>query len=859
MKVIRLSRWIRFLLMLGMTEFISFSQGSRSDYDRALSLAGRTEDAVFRQRIKAVWLPEGNAMWYRVATGPGTQEFVGVDALSGVRRPLFDHSRLAGMLTRLLGTNITPDRLPLDRLSIAGNALPPESLRFRIGDRRWIWSLGDGDPVADPSPEPDLPSLVGRGAPTRSRESAEETRILFRNETVEDLELFWVDTEGQRKGYGRLRAGQERTQHTFVGHVFLLTDREGSTVAVFEADADSPRAVIRPLDSLERAAVSPPDSATESPPSPGTSPDGRWVAFVQDHQLCLRDRATGAVLPLSTDGTATDAYREPVVWSPDSSHVVAARVQSGGDRKVTFLEVAPRDQVQPRVHSHPYLKPGDPLPKPRLRLFSVPGRQQFDIEDSLYPNPFTEDGDLEVRWAPDSSVFFFNYNQRGHQLYRILAVPVVHATRKDSVGALTPRVVVEEAASTFIDWTNKTWRHWLDATGEVLWLSERDGWAHLWLVDAVHGRVKQQITRGEWVVREVLQVDDTRRQIWFLAGGVRPEQDPYQLHLCRVSFDGSGFQILTEGDGDHVIEFSPDRRWFVDAWSRADLPPITELRRSEDGARVCVLEQGDASALAASGWALPERFVAMGRDGVTPVYGVLIRPSHFDSTRKYPVVEEIYAGPHGAFVPKRFGRLLRQHALAELGFVVVQVDGMGTNHRGKRFHDVAWKNLADSGLPDHIAWLKAAAAIRPWMDLSRVGIYGGSAGGQSSTRALLDHSDFYRVAVSDCGCHDNRMDKIWWNEQWLGWPVDESYLRSSNVEHAARLQGKLLLIVGELDTNVDPASTLQLAAALVRADRDFDLLVMPGANHGAAESPYGTRRRMDFFVRHLLGREPRWE
>ena len=859
MKDIRLFRWVRFLLMLGMAEFIAFSQGSKSDYDRALSLAGRTEDAVFRQRIKAVWLPEGNAMWYRVATGPGTQEFVGVDALSGVRRPLFDHGRLAGMLTRLLGTNIAPDRLPLERLSVAGNALPPESLRFRMGDRRWIWSLGEEDPVLDPSPEPDLPSLVGRGAPTRSRESAEETRILFRNETGEDLELFWVDTEGQRKGYGRLRAGQERTQHTFVGHVFLLTDRDGSTVAVFEADADTPRAVIRPLDSLERAAVSTYDSSTESPPPPGTSPDGRWVAFVQDHQLRLRVRATGEVLPLSTDGTATDTYREPVVWSPDSSHVVAVRVQSGGDRKVTFLEVAPRDQVQPRVHSHPYLKPGDPLPKPRLRLFTVVGRRQFDIEDSLYPNPFTEDGDLDVRWAPDSSVFYFNYNQRGHQLYRILGVPLADAARKDSVGALTPRVVVEETASTFIDWTNKTWRHWLDATGEVLWLSERDGWAHLWLVDAVNGRVKQQITRGPWVVREVLHVDDTRRQIWFLAGGVRPEQDPYQLHLCRVRLDGSGFQILTEGDGDHVIEFSPDRRWFVDTWSRVDFPPVTELRRSEDGARVCVLEQGDISALASSGWTLPERFVAMGRDGVTPVYGVLIRPSQFDPTRTYPVVEEIYAGPHGAFVPKRFGRLLRQHALAELGFVVVQVDGMGTNHRGKRFHDVAWKNLADSGLPDHIAWLKAAAATRPWMDLSRVGIYGGSAGGQSSTRALLDHGDFYRVAVSDCGCHDNRMDKIWWNEQWLGWPVDESYRRSSNVEHAARLQGKLLLIVGELDTNVDPASTLQLAAALVRADRDFDLLVMPGANHGAAESPYGSRRRMDFFVRHLLGHEPRWE
>ncbi|MFZ9856560.1 MAG: prolyl oligopeptidase family serine peptidase, partial [Limisphaerales bacterium] len=407
--------------------------------------------------------------------------------------------------------------------------------------------------------------------------------------------------------------------------------------------------------------------------------------------------------------------------------------------------------------------------------------------------------------------------------------------------------------TTFIDWTNKTWRHWLEETNELIWMSERDGWTHLWLIDRRTGGVKNQITRGSWVVREVLHVDEARRELWFLAGGVRPGEDPYHRHLCRVAFDGTGFQVLTDGDGDHRVEFSPDRRWFVDTWSRVDHPPVSELRRASDGKRIVELERADASALLKAGWTLPERFVAKGRDGVTDIHGILIRPSDFDPAKRYPIIEEIYAGPQGAFVPKEFGRLLRQHALAELGFVVVQVDGMGTNFRGKKFHDLCWKNLADSGLPDHIAWLRAAAATRPWMDLQRVGIYGGSAGGQSSTRALLDHPDFYRVAVSDCGCHDNRMDKLWWNEQWLGWPVDESYRRSSNVEHAGKLRGKLLLTVGELDTNVDPASTLQLAAAFVRAERDVELLIIPGANHGAGETPYASRRRMEFFVRHLLG------
>jgi dipeptidyl aminopeptidase/acylaminoacyl peptidase len=249
----------------------------------------------------------------------------------------------------------------------------------------------------------------------------------------------------------------------------------------------------------------------------------------------------------------------------------------------------------------------------------------------------------------------------------------------------------------------------------------------------------------------------------------------------------------------------------------------------------------------------------VGRDGKTPIYGIVIKPSNFDPSVRYPVIEEIYAGPQGAFVPKEFGRLTRQHALAELGFVIVQIDGMGTSQRSKAFHDVCWKNLGDSGFPDRIPWMREAARTRPWMDLTRVGVYGGSAGGQSSTRALLAHGDFYKVAVSDCGCHDNRMDKIWWNEQWMGWPLGPHYAEQSNVTQAKNLTGKLLLIVGEVDSNVDPASTLQVAAALVRADKDFDLLIMPSANHGAAESPYGTRRRQDFFVRHLHGHEPRWK
>ncbi|HEU4752977.1 MAG TPA: S9 family peptidase, partial [Armatimonadota bacterium] len=286
--------------------------------------------------------------------------------------------------------------------------------------------------------------------------------------------------------------------------------------------------------------------------------------------------------------------------------------------------------------------------------------------------------------------------------------------------------------------------------------------------------------------------------------------------------------------------------------------PVSELRRAEDGKLICELERGDWSALLETGWKAPERFSAKGRDGKTEIYGVIFRPTRFDPARKYPVIEDIYAGPQSSFVPKAFQPFFSQQALAELGFIVVKIDGMGTSNRSKAFHDVCWKNLGDAGLPDRILWMQAAARKYPAMDLERVGVYGTSAGGQNSLRALLAHPEFYKVGVSACGCHDNRMDKIWWNELWMGWPVGPHYDEQSNVTQAHRFQGKLLLIVGEMDTNVDPASTMQVANALIKADKDFDLLVVPGAGHGMGGA-YGQRRMQDFFVRHLLGVEPRRE
>jgi dipeptidyl aminopeptidase/acylaminoacyl peptidase len=738
-------------------------------------------------------IPETPRFWYRRSV-KGGHEFVVVDAGTRSKRPAFDHARLAAALSAASGGRHTATTLPFSRLQFTGGE---QAIEFDATGGSWRCDLATYTCVKRPG---------GRGAPPPAAPP------------------FAAGVELEDPP-------QEPVNDVVDGMVELAPQAGAPPQGLQVPGADRPR----------------------GGQMPRVSPDGRWEAILADHNLAIRPRGAdaGAAVPLTTDGTADQYYTlSSVAWSPDATRLVAYRVRPGDRRQVHFVESSPSDQVQPRHWVRDYAKPGDVLDVAQPVLFDRGSGRATAIDRALFPNPYSLSSPV---WRRDGRAFTFEYNQRGHQLYRVLEVD-------GTTGAV--RAVITEESRTFISYrplvanprdTGRRFRYDVDDGREIVWMSERDGWAHLFLYDGATGRVKQQITSGPWVVRAVDHVDPVKRQIWFQASGREPGQDPYFLHSYRINFDGTGLTALTSANGDHVVSFSSDRAYYVDTWSRVDLAPVSELRRSVDGALVMPLEQGDVTALEAAGWRPPEVFTSVARDGRTPIWGTIQRPVDFDPAKTYPVIESIYAGPQGSFVPKRFS--VAVSPLTELGFIVVQIDGMGTNNRSKAFHDVAWQNLGDAGLPDRILWHRAVAAKYPWYDTSRVGIYGTSAGGQSALGALLFHPEFYKVAVANSGCHDNRMDKIWWNEQWMGWPIGPQYEASSNVVHAGKLQGRLLLVFGELDTNVDPSSTLQVANALIRANKTFDLIAVPGGGHGAGGAYY-QRALQDFFVHHLLGVEP---
>jgi dipeptidyl aminopeptidase/acylaminoacyl peptidase len=775
---------------------IADAQVTQADYERANNLRRKFEGLAVNLPERAEWIGHTSRFWYRKSV-KGGHEFVLVDAETAAKRPAFDHARLAMTLSAAAGRTYTAVTLPFQAIAFVNNE---RAMEFVAEGSTWQCELADYTcKKTGPAPQGPFGQRGRRGG--GPADDQEESPAEYGNDVFDGM-VNLSPQQGQQGGQGQ---------------------RQGGPGSGPQGQAENVKA----------------------------SPDGKWEALIQNYNVFIRPKAQNQGVSLSSDGSEGNYYTlASVAWSPDSKRLAAYRVRPGYRREVHYIESSPTDQLQPKHSTRIYAKPGDALDIAQPVLFEVATKQQIIVDNSLFPNPYSLSNPV---WWKDGRAFTFEYNQRGHQAYRVIEVDA--ATGK-------ARALISEDPKTFFSYRPMTgnlreagtrYRSDLSDGREIIWASERDGWRHLYLYDGATGRVKNQITKGDWVVRAVDKVDEQARQIWFQASGLHPGKDPYFTHYFRINFDGSGLTALTEADGTHTVVYSPDMKYYVDTWSRVDLPPIAQLRRTSDQQVILELEKGDISALTGAGWIPPEVFSALGRDGKTEIWGIIHRPANFDPSKKYPVIEAIYAGPQGSFVPKSFS--VTAQALTELGFIVAQIDGMGTANRSKAFHDVAWRNLGDAGFPDRILWHKAVAAKYPYYDISRVGIYGTSAGGQNSLGGLLFHPEFYQAAVSNSGCHDNRMDKIWWNEQWMGWPLGPHYAASSNMENAHRLRGKLLLVVPEMDTNVDPASTLQVVNALIKADKKFDLLFVPGGGHGAGGA-YGQRLLQDFFVHHLLGVEP---
>jgi dipeptidyl aminopeptidase/acylaminoacyl peptidase len=799
MKQGRLCRIIVLLWGLLLSPTIIYAQVAQADYERAAKLRDKLQGLAVNVPERANWIGQTSRFWYRKSVKGGA-EFVLVDAETLAKGPAFDHEKLAAALSAAANEKYEALKLPFQSITFVDNE---RALEFAAAGSMWRCNLSDYGCKKTGAAPPNQFGFGRRGG--GPEDNPEELPQEFGNDVYDGM-VDAAPQQGQRQG-GQARGG------------FRVPGRE------------------------------------EQEQNFKTSPDGKWEALIQNFNVFLRPKgkaeASSQAAPLSWDGSEGNYYTlASIAWSPDSRRLAAYRVRPGYRREVHYVESSPADQLQPKHSTREYAKPGDALDVAQPVLFDVGTKKQVVVDNGLFPNPFSLSPPV---WRQDGRAFTFEYNQRGHQVYRVIEVEA--ATGK-------ARALISEEAKTFFSYrplqanhreSGSKYRYDVNDGREIIWMSERDGWRHLYLYDGATGKVKNQITKGDWVVRGVEKVDEEKRQIWFQASGMYPGKDPYFIHYYRINFDGAGLTALTEADGDHTVVFSPDRKYYVDMWSRVDLAPVSELRRTEDRKLLLELEKGDISALLAAGWRVPQVFTATGRDGKTEIWGVIHLPANFDPSKKYPVIEAIYAGPQGSFVQKSFSAA--GQTLAELGFVAVQIDGMGTNNRSKAFHDVAWQNLGDAGFLDRILWHKAVAAKYPWYDITRVGVYGTSAGGQNSTGAVLFHPEFYKVAVSNSGCHDNRMDKIWWNEQWMGWPLGPHYAASSNVENAGRLQGKLLLVVPEMDTNVDPASTWQVVNALIKADKKFDLLFVPGGGHGAGGAYY-QRLLQDFFVHHLHGVEP---
>ena len=601
------------------------------------------------------------------------------------------------------------------------------------------------------------------------------------------------------------------------------------------------------------------------------SPDGRRAAFIRDHNLWVRDLATGRESQLTTDGVkdfgyATDnagwtrSARAIVLWSPDSKKIATFQQD---ERGVGEMYLVDSRVGHPKLQAWKYPLVGDSIittiqrvvidvDRPSVVRLKMPADEH---RSTICDHIACRGGEFsDVQWSDDATRLFFVSSSRDHKKATLREADPTTGVVRD---------IMQETVPTFYEsGFNKVNWQVLPATNEVLWYSQRDDWGHLYLYDLRTGQLQRQITKGAWNVLQVLRVDEKTRTIFFVGSGREAGRDPYFRHYYRVKMDGSALALLTPENADHDITPLPSGRYFVDSYSTPSVPPVTVVRDA-DGRVQMTLEKADISRLVATGWTPPISFTVKARDGKTDLYGLMYRPTGFDSTKRYPIVNQIYPGPQTGSVGSRSFSPARgdTRALAELGFIVIQLDAMGTPMRSKSFHTAYYGNMGDNGLPDQIAGMKQLAQRYRWIDLDRAGIWGHSGGGFATADAMLRYPDFFKVGIAESGNHDQRTYEDDWGEKYHGLlehtATGTNYDDQANQSMAKNLKGKLLLAHGTLDDNVPPNNTLVLADALIKANKDFDLIMIPNARHGyAGASPWMTRRRWDYFVKNLMGAEP---
>ena len=770
------------------------------DYNRAEQLlTWNTSRLISGDQVSPQWMDDNTGFWYRNKTSTGYQ-FVVVDPVRNTQGALFDHYRMAAAMSVAADTSFNPDKLPFSTFDFIRN----------------------------------------------------ETAIEFtakRKKFDCDLRTYVCTIDGSD-----WRGDEERNQSGVLG--------SGGT-----------------------------------PSNPFVeSPDERWEAFAMDYNLYIRPKGGGDTIQLTTDGEKYWAYgyneprpnqqrrggralrnrRPNLRWSPDSRRMVVRRQD---ERDVKHMPYISYTSQRPRYFSQPYALPGDSIiPYPGFHVITIDTdiaadasnggdggatatsptvRVVSNLAPELKPRPHQVSfggSAPDSTWTADSEKFYVTYFTRGSKS--------VHLAEIDATSG-APRVLASDSSPTFVELSQRGPASWYvsESDDDVIWWSERDGWAHLYRFDG-NGNLKNQITSGPWTVGSVYHVDEMRQQIFFTGRGREADRNIYYAHLYRVNFDGSGLTLLTPEDGDHTVRWSPGGEYFVDTYSQIGGAPVTVLRAKPDGRLVRTLEEADISRLREIGWDAAEVFSVKARDGMTDLYGVIYLPPDIDSTKRYPIISHIYPGPQvGSVGSWRFKGGGEDFALAQLGFVVIQLDHLGTPLRSKAFHDNYYGDFGDNGLPDHVTAIKQLAARYPFIDLDRVGIYGHSGGGFASTDAMFRYPNFFKVAVSGAGNHDNRSYNIYWSEKYQGEMERDTLKGTDNFEDSANktfaenLKGKLLLMHGDMDDNVHPANTIQLIDELIKANKDFDFILAPNRAHGLNE-PYFIRRRWDYFVTHLLGAEP---